>query len=88
MWFFIFKFNVDDKSSFRTSKITIFREKIWVETKIETNMIQSLHAMRVESYMYPISKSPSRDFSPITARKKLLTFETANREITEIRCTR
>jgi hypothetical protein len=40
-----------------------------VETKIETNMIQSLHALRVESYMYPISKSPLRDFSPSLREK-------------------
>jgi hypothetical protein len=39
MRYFIFKFNVGaSKSLFKTPKITNFRRKTWVETKIAINM--------------------------------------------------
>jgi hypothetical protein len=39
IFLFIFKLNIgDNKSPFRTLKITIFREKAWAKTKIATNI--------------------------------------------------
>ena len=67
-------------------KSSFLEKKIWVKTKVATNMEWSLHGMGIESC--PHLQTSIVGLSPHPHEKKISIFGTTNRKIsTEISCT-